>query len=158
MPSIELVCIDQSEPLTFSDMPFALVVDRQLVSHRTPQPLFKRELSHLRGCMYHIGNPQCAGSDYRGAFFAYEVLSSESRERQRRRFFEIAPEFREGFRRLLRMLLNASPVHSVFFYTDWQFGPTRAFRGGVISESAFRQQHDTHQLRLNACYTIQRDG
>ena len=45
-----------------------------------------------------------------------------------------------------------------FFYTDWQFGPVRAFRGGVISESVFWQQHDTHQLRLNACYTIQPDG
>jgi hypothetical protein len=157
MPSIELVCTDQSEPLEFSDLPFALVADREVVSHRT-RPLFRRELLRLRGCMYHVGNPQCARLGYQGAFFAYDVLSAESRNHQRRRFFEIAPEFRGGFRHLVRALLDASPVHSVFFYMDWQFGPTRAFRGGVISESAFWQQHDTHQLRLNACYTIQPDG
>ena len=157
MPSIELVCTDQSEPLEFSDLPFALVADTELVSHRTC-PLFRRELSGLRGCIYHIGNPQCAAPGYQGAFFAYEVLSSESRERQRRRFFEVAPNFQNGFRCLVRTLLDASPVHSVLFYTDWQFGPTRAFRGGRISESSFWQQHDSHQIRLNACYTIQRDG
>ena len=108
--------------------------------------------------MYHLGNPKCANPDYKGFFFAYDLLSSDSRESRRRRFFEIAPEFREGFRRLVHALLGASPAHSVFFSTDWQFGPTRAFRGGVISESLFWQQHDTHQLRLNACYTIQPDG
>ncbi|HNQ91195.1 MAG TPA: hypothetical protein PKM73_21485, partial [Verrucomicrobiota bacterium] len=134
-----------------------LIADREPVSHRT-QPLFQRELSLLRGCTYHVGNPQCAKPGYRGAFFAYEVLSQESRHRQRRRFFELAPEFRESIRRLVRALLDASPVQSVFFYTDWQFGPTRATRGGVISESVFWQKHDTRQLRLNACYTIQRDG
>ena len=157
MPSIELVCVDQSEPLEFADLPFALSIDREPVSHRT-RPLFQRELSGLRGVMYHIGNPQCAQLDYHGAFFAYEVLSQESRHSQRRRFFEVAPEFREGFCRLVRKLLDASPVHSVFFYTDWQFGPTRSFRGGVISEHSFWNQHDTHQLKLNACYTIKSDG
>lgn len=157
MPSIELVCIDQTEPLEFSGLPFALVADRELESHRT-RPLFRRELLQLRGCMYHVGNPQCARPGYRGAFFAYDVLSSESRSRRRHRFFEIAPEFREGFCHLVRTLLDASPVHSVFFYTDWQFGPTRRTRGGVISESAFWRQHDAHQLKLNACYTIRADG
>lgn len=157
MPSIELVCIDQSEPLEFSDLPFALVADPELVSHRT-RPLFRRELSGLRGCIYHIGSPQCAGLGYQGAFFAYDVLSSESRENQRRRFCEVAPKFRDGFRRLVRTLIAASPVRSVLFYTDWQFGPSRATRGGAISESAFWQRHDTHHLRLNACYTIQSDA
>jgi hypothetical protein len=153
MPSIELVCIDQAEPLEFSDLPFALIADGELVSHRT-HPLFRRELSRLHGCMYHVGNPDCASLDYQGAYFAYEVLSPESRERQRHRFFEIAPPFRDGFRRLVRTLLEASPSHSVFFLSDWQFGPARATRGGVISETDFWRQHDAHELRLNACYTI----
>ena len=157
MPSIELVCIDQSEPLEFSELPFALVAEPHLVSHRT-RPLFQRELSGLRGCIYHIGNPQCAAPGYQGAFFAYEVLSSESRERQRRRFFEVAPRFRDGLHRLIRTLLDVSPARSVFFYTDWQFGPTRAIRCGVIAEAEFWQRHDTRQLRLNACYTIQPNG
>lgn len=157
MPSIELVCIGQSEPLEFSDLPFALLADRQPASHRT-RPLFQRELSRLRGCMYHVGSPRCGEPGYQGAFFAYDVLSLESRERKRRRFFAVAPQFHDGFRRLVCTLLHASTAHSVFFYTDWQFGPTRATRGGVISESAFWQHHDTHQLRLNACYTIQPDA
>jgi hypothetical protein len=157
MPSIELVCIDQAKPLEFSNLPFAVVAERKLVSHRT-LPLFRRELSQLRGCMYHVGDPRCAKPDCNGFYFAYEVLSPESRERCKRRFFEIAVEFRQGFHRLVRTLLDASPAHSVFIYTDWQFGPTRTVRGGVILESVFWQQHDTHQLKLNACYTIQQDG
>jgi hypothetical protein len=50
------------------------------------------------------------------------------------------------------------PAHAVFFYTDWQHGPTRKFRGGLLAESTFWHLHDTHHLRLNACYTIQPDA
>jgi hypothetical protein len=158
MPSIELVCIKQKTPIDFSDAPFAVVVDPEPVSHRRPRPLFQRELSQLRGCIYHVGNPQCKDLGYRGAFFAYDVLNTESRERLRRRFFEVRPEFREALRRLVHALLHASPVHSVFFYTDWQFGRARPTRGGVIWESAVWEMHDAHRLRLNACYTIQLDA
>ena len=154
MPSIELVCINQTTPIEFPDLPFAVKTGTEPVSHRSP-PLFQRELSQLRGCIYHIGNPKCKQPDYDGMFFAYEVLSSESRERSRERFFEVAPEFRDGFRHLVRTLLDASPVHAVFFATDWQFGPDKATRGGVLSELAFWEKHDSHQLKLNACYTIQ---
>ncbi len=139
-------------------MPFAVVADTAPVSHRRPRPLFQRELSQLAGCMYHIGNPACRDPEYAGAYFAYEVLSPESRERQRGRFFEVAPAYREAFRRMVRALLGASPVHSVLFYTDWQFGPVRPTRGGVISESSFWERHDQHELRLNACYTIRPNG
>lgn len=155
MPSIELVCIGQARPSEFFDMPFAVAADTPPVSHRSPRPLFQRELSRLRGCIYHIGNPECRDPKYAGPYFAYEVLSPESRERQRRRFFEVAPEFVDAFRRLLHTLLEVSPDRSLFFYTDWQFGPARSTRGGVISESSFWERHDNHQLRLNACYTIQ---
>jgi hypothetical protein len=154
MPSIELVCINQKKPIGFSDMPFAVLADTEPVSHRGPRPLFRRELSGLRGCIYHIGNPYCRKRSYRGPYFAYEVLSPGSRERLRSRFFEVAPEFRDSFQKLLHLLLDASPVYSVFFTTDWQFGPARATRGGVLSESAFWKKHDRHQLKLDACYTI----
>jgi hypothetical protein len=155
MPSIELVCINQKTPIDFSDMPFIVVADTEPVSHRS-QPLFRRELSRLRGCTYHIGNPDCRKRSYRGPYFAYEVLSPESRERLRSRFFEVTPEFRDSFRTLVHLLLDASPIHSVFFTTDWQFGPVRPTRGGVLSESAFWKTHDGHLLKLNACYTITR--
>jgi hypothetical protein len=157
MPSIELLCIDQQEVLEFSDLPFALIADSAPRSHRT-LPLFRTELSRLHGCMYHVGNPQCSESDYQGAFFAYEVLTEESRHRQRNRYFEISPQFRDGFRRLILGLLDSSPAGSVFFYTDWQFGPKKPFRGGVVSESEFWREHDTHRLKLNGCYTIQKEG
>ena len=155
MPSIELVCVNQRVPIEFSDLPFAVETGTEPVSHRSPRPLFRRELSRLRGCIYHVGNPKCKQPDYHGMFFAYEVLSAASRERSRRRFFEVAPEFRDGFHHLVHTLLDSSPVHSVFFTTDWQFGPSRATRGGMLSELAFWREHDSHQLKLNACYTIQ---
>jgi hypothetical protein len=154
MPSIELVCIDQLTPIELPDLPFAVVAGAEPISHRSPRPLFRRELSNLRGCIYHVGNPQCKQPDYRGMFFAYDVLSNESRHQTRRRFFEVAPEFRDGFGYLLRTLLNASPVHSVFFSSDWQFGPTRKTRGGALSEETFWKKYDGHELKLNACYTI----
>lgn len=157
MPSIELVCIDQDQPLECAGFPFAVVADRELVSHRT-NPLFQRELSQLRGCMYHVGNPQCAEPGYNGFFFAYELLSLESRDQAMPRVLEVAKEFRESLGLLVRRLLDASPAHSVFFYTDWQFGPRRPVRGGTLLESVFWQRHDKHRLRLNACYTIQREG
>lgn len=88
--------------------------------------------------MYHIGSPQCAEPGYQGAFFAYDVLSSESREHQRRRFFEIAPMFRDGFRRIVRTLLDASPVHSVFLHglavwSGTSFSRWRDFRVGFLA-------------------------
>ncbi|MEI7732176.1 MAG: hypothetical protein WCO56_21555 [Verrucomicrobiota bacterium] len=158
MPSIELVCVQQAKPLEFPDTPFAVVADTSLISHRSPRPLFSRELSQLTGCMYHIGNLDCRDPEQACAYFAYEVLSKESQERQCGRFFEVAPVYREAFRCMLHTLLVASPAHAVFFYTDWQFGPTRSTRGGVISESSFWERHDQHLLKLNACYTIQPNG
>jgi hypothetical protein len=156
MPSIELVCIGQKEPIAFSNFAFAVVAETELISHRS-RPLFQRELSRLQGCIYHVGNPDCRAPDYSGFYFAYEVLSVESREHLRNRFFEIAPEFQDSFRRFVHALLEASPAHSVFLYSDWQAGPSRASRYGTISESTFWQQHDAHQLKLNACYTLELD-
>jgi hypothetical protein len=154
MPSIELVCIGQVAPLALSGIPFAVEAGSDLQSHRGPGALFHRELSQLRGCMYHLGNPQCREPDYHGFFFAYELLSRDSRQRQRNRYFQVASEFRESFKSFVGLLLRASPARSVFFTTDWQFGPRRSVRGGTLSESEFWLRHDTRRLKLNACYTI----
>ncbi len=154
MPSIELVCINQTAPIAFNDFSFAVISKAALISHREPRPLFQRELSQMAGCIYHIGNPSCRDSSRAGYYFAFEVLSEKSRESLRNRFFEVGSAFRVEFQAMMSALIKASPAHSVFFYSDWQFGPKRATRGGRISEARFWQAHDLHQLKLNACYTI----
>lgn len=153
MPSIEIVCIGQRSPMKLRRMPFAVVSDAEPLSHR-PDPLFQRELRTLNGCTYHLGNPGADSATYAGAYFAYELLSSESRGRSRGRFFEVATEFRSALEYLIHALLRASPAGALVFFTDWQFGPKRATRGGVLSENEFWKMHDAHELKLNACYTI----
>lgn len=134
-------------------MPFAVVTDTIPTSHRT-RPLFRRELARLKGCTYHIANPGADLQTYHGPFFAYEVLSKESRERTRNRFFEVDAAFRPAFQNLVHILLSASPERAVFLFTDWRFGPSRPKREGTISENEFWRRHDQHELKLNACYTI----
>jgi len=153
MPSIEIVCIDQHTPTDFSDMSFAVQVSTELKSHRCPS-LFQRDFDQLKGVLYHLGNSACKNSEYRGFFFAYELLSKESRGRTRGRFFEIDPKFRSDFHSIVKTLLAASPVKSIFLTTDWQFGPKKKTKGGEIMVDDFWKMHDAHQLKLNASYTV----
>jgi hypothetical protein len=150
MPSIEIVCIQQKAPLVYADTEFQIVTSNALESHRS-SPLFADELASLSGCMYHLGNPDCYPN---GLYFAYDLLSPASREFDDQTFFEINDLYRVQFRELLTALINASPVRSIFFYTDWQLGPEVTTRGGTLSESDFWRRHDEHLLKLNGCYTI----
>ena len=154
VPSIDIVCIDQVTPIEFPDLLFAVDAGPVPVSHRSPRPCFRRDLSSLIGCIYHLGNPECKLQGYDGMFLAYEVLSMESRHQRRHRFFQVAPRFDAHFRFLMRTLSEASPVHSLFFSTDWQFGPRRTTRGGVLPETEFWNRYDKHEIKLNAGYTI----
>jgi len=156
MPSIEFVCIGQRAPTRLPKMPFAIVTDTVPLSHRGPRPLFRRELVALVGCTYHVGNPGADSPAYHGPYFAYDVLSEKSQDL--RRFFKVGARFRSAFKKLLRILIDASPTGAVFFFTDWQFGPSRVTRGGTLTEEEFWKRHDRHELKLNACYTISAAG
>lgn len=154
MPSIELVCVGQHEPNAFPDLPFAVRAGTELVSDRSPTPLFQHDFDQFRGCIYHLASPFCAAPGYTGAWFAYELLSERCRNPIPARFLEFAPESVAPLAHLLRLLLAASPVGLVIFTTDWQAGPHPARRYRQITERTFWQRHASRRLHLNALYPI----
>jgi hypothetical protein len=158
MPSIELICVEQREPSQLPALPFAIRAEPQLVSHRSPPSLFQRDFDQLRGCIYHLGSPFCDDFGYKGAFFAYELLSKRCRDSLPHRFLEFAPEFLPGIFDVLGVLLAASPVRLVLFTTDWQGGPMAARRYRQITERTFWQRHKNKKLHLNPLYPISPNG
>lgn len=158
MPSIELICVQQHQPSPLPSLPFAVCAESVLRSHRSPRPLFQSDFDQLRGCIYHLGNPACDDANYDGAFYAYELLSERCQDALPPRFMEFAPEVLPGIERLLRLLLEASPVGLVIFTTDWQFGPHPARRYRRITEVTFWQRHAKRKLRLNSLYPIRRNA
>ena len=157
MPSIELICVDQKEPLQFSDFPFAICAEQQLNSYRSPS-LFQRDFENLRGCIYHLGNPGFDDPNHEGLYFAYELLSERCRDNIPPRFLEFAPEFLPAIFDLIGLLLAASPAQLVIFTTDWQCGPKSARRYRQIGEQTFWQRHANLKLHLNALYPIRTDA
>ena len=152
MPSIEIICIGQCVPVDFSNLPFAVESGTELKSHRRPRPLFQEDFAKLRGCIYHLGNPDLKLHRSGRCFFAYHLLSEAARNAAS--FLEFLPEFVPGTRTMLTNLVWLSPVHEVLFTTDWQFGPDHPYRSSAITLDEFWSLHDSRKLLLNAAYPI----
>ena len=153
MPSIEIVCIGQAEPLDCSSYPFAVEASPKLVSHRSPVPRFQSDFDKLSGILYHLGNPDLKERE-EGAFFAYELLGDSSREVEPPSSLEFAAQFASRIFDLIEALLAESPKSELLFTSDWQFGPDHALRLGSVSLAELRQLHDTGALLINAAYTV----
>jgi hypothetical protein len=153
MPSIEIACIGLSTPLRPPPTSFAVVCEPGLTSHRSPTPRFQADFDGLSGCLYHLGNPQFAGSD-RGAYFAYDLLSPRSVESDPPSFLEFDPVHVASARSFLQWVLAASPARRILFTSDWQFGPDWTRSLGPISLTEFWNLHDSRNLLLNAAYPI----
>ena len=149
MPSIEIVCIGQAEPLECSNYPFAVEASQELVSHRSPSPRFQSDFDSMSGVIYHLGNPDLSNSE-QGAFLAYDLLSDSSRDADPPANLEFATSFSSSVFELLEALLTASPKSELLFTSDWQFGPDHTLRPGSISLTELRQLHDSGALLLNA--------
>jgi hypothetical protein len=153
MPSIEIVCIGQAEPLDCSDYPFAVEASQKLVSHRTPSPRFQSDFDAMSGVIYHLGNPDLKLRD-QGAYFAYELLSESSRGAAPHSALEFGPEYTSAVFDLLAVLISESPQSELLFTSDWQFGPDHTLRLGRVSLAELRELHDSCALLLNAAYTV----
>jgi hypothetical protein len=149
MPTIEIVCVAQTEPLDFSSLPFAVRAENELLSHRG---LFQSDFDKLQGCIYHLGNPDMRGDDDVG-FFAYELIS-DSPEDETEDCLKFNDEFVPHVKIIFRQLLAASPVSQITFSSDWQFGAEDVRRFEPISEEKFWEMHDACELRSNAFYEI----
>ena len=152
MPTIEIVCVAQTEPLDLPDMPFALLAENKLVSHRG---LFQSDFDKLQGCIYHLGNPDLRGNED-GFFWAYELVNNSIGDETDEACLKFDDEFVPHVKAMLGRLLAASPVSKVTFSSDWQFGTKDVRRFAAMSEQQFWQLHDACKLRFNALYELSR--
>ena len=154
MPSIEIICIGQLDPINFNDLPFAVESDRELKSHRIPRPLFRNDFAGLKGCIYHLGSPDLKALRTGRCFFAYDLLSDQSRSASRSRFLEFLPDFVPAIHDLLESLMESSPERRLLFTSDWQFGPRRPYRSPIVTLDEFWSAHNSRKLRLNGAYPL----
>jgi hypothetical protein len=153
MPSIEIVAVGQSRPIEVGGFPFAVATDANLKSHRSPQPRFQDEFDRVSGIMYHLGNPSLKDGSEGRCFFAYKLLSEESKKVDAD-FLEFAPAFRAAAESMLAELIAGSPKEELIFTSDWQFGPDWTRREVAVTLSEFWKLHDSRRLLLNALYPI----
>ena len=144
MPSLEIICINQSEPSNFSRLPFMVEAEKELVSHRSPTPLFQPDFDKLEGCIYHLLDE--------GGVTAYDLLKRDWYKEDDD--VEFRDEYAPFVKNLLEQLLILSPVGQVLFITDYQFGPEGEERHGPISFAGFWQMHNEGKVRMNASYLI----
>ena len=152
MPSIEIICIGQLNPGDFSHLPFAVESGTELKSHRSPSPLFREDFASLKGCIYHLGDPEL--KTRKRWFVAWDLLSDSSRYAPRSTFLEFRAEFIPAMHDLLASLIESSPVHQLLFTSDWQFGPKRPYRSSTMTLDEFWSCHNSRKLRLNGAYLI----
>jgi hypothetical protein len=154
MPSIEIACVGLEQRRTPPRNSFDIAYEVGLTSHRVPSR-FQREFDATAGSMYHLGNPgqNTAAS---GAFTAYELLSDECLEQDPMVFVELGKSHAHGLKELLLWLLDSSPAGRLLFTSDYQFGPDSPAWFGPITLVDFWNLHDSHQLRMNALYSITR--
>src|SRR5579864_4371248 len=93
VPSIEIICIGQLNAGGFSHLPFAVESGTELKSHRMPRPLFQEDFAGLKGCIYHLGNPDLKTRRKNRIFFAYDLLGDRVHSAPRSTFLEFRPEF-----------------------------------------------------------------
>jgi hypothetical protein len=148
MPSIEIVCLGQSEPSDFSGLPLAVEAEDQLLSHRSPRPLFQADFDQVRGCIYHLGSPRLKDPGAPGAYTASDLLT-EWWEALR-----FKSEFVPHVQHLLRELLAASPEGELLFTSDYQFGPVVRRYRRPLTLKTFWRRHEAWRLRANALYRI----
>lgn len=149
MPTIEIVCLEQIELLALSRLPFAVEAETPIVSHRN---LFYGEFKALSGYIYHLGNPDMRRKT-NGFFYAAELSDWKVGNNDGLKFL---PEFADEVRQLCADLLEASPLQTILFSSDYQFGPKERRYKKLLKHETFWKKHDAGNLRLNARYIIRR--
>ena len=142
MPSVEIVCIGQPEPIIFENMPFRIDAENKLLSQRTPSPLFQADFDGLNGCIYHLIKQS------KGACTACDLLDVWWEE------LRFKPEYVPDIQRILSELLVASPEGKALFTSDYQYGPNRRRYKRPISLDKFWALHAAGKLWANALYPI----
>ena len=150
LPSVEIICIGQTTPINFSELPLAIEVENCLKSHRSPNPLFQSDFDQLNGCIYHLRNPRLRDPYAKGFYTAYELLT------ECWKIVHFKPLFVPFIHHILQELLAASPDGRLLFTSDYQFG-TRVHRYiRPVGLQTFWKRHDARRLRINSIVQIVR--
>ncbi|PQV65166.1 hypothetical protein B1R32_102174 [Abditibacterium utsteinense] len=144
MPSIEIVCIDQEEPILFWKLPFQVFAESSLISHRTPSLLFKSDFKIIKGCIYHLCN-------FDGSYTAYTLLNKET-VNEFWTIIQFLPEIVPAVQHVLAALIAASPLREILFTSDYQFGPDEFREQKPISLEEFWHRHDHEKIGMNSLY------
>lgn len=150
MPSIEIVCVGQQEPLRFDYAPFPVEAETQLVSHRGSSSLFQKDLDGMRGCIYHLGGPCLLfppvrrNSAYTAADLCVEWWD----------IIHFQPRYALYIAAILGQLLSASPEKRLYFTSDYQFGPRVRRMKRPVTLRAFWERHDARKLRTNTSFWL----
>ena len=107
----------------------------------------------MRGCIYHLGNPEMREKES-GGFFAGQLLDWHVEAD----ILKFEPEFASAVQTLLEKLLAASPLQKVIFSSDYQFGGKARRYKRPLTLTNFWEKHDAKKLRLNALYFLWEKG
>ncbi len=147
MPSIEIICVAQIEPIYFTDLPFQIEVNKNLISHRSPAPLFQSDFDKLKGYIYHLLENE--------GITAYELLEQGWYDAcGNSNILKFIDKVSPDVQSVLKTLLNCSPVKQLLFTSDYQFGPEIVKRFDPIPIAKFWKLHDTNKIILNSAYWI----
>ncbi len=146
MPTIEIIAVDSpSVPSLPRFKGFAYIAEATLVSHRG---LFQPVLDKYTGVIVHLANKDFEGTD--GAWFAGCLMN-----RDRGDVLRFLKQPARDARRLLKLMLRASPIGEVLFLSDYQFGPSRKkMERKVLPPERFWAMHDAGCIRYNTLYRI----
>jgi len=143
-------------------MPFRVIAEDKVRSHRSPNPLFQQEFDSVQGCIYHLCNPTCGYNVYDLLDMEAEYLGSAGGLKRDSDVLQAVVLFRRKYtpsiQSLLERLLHASPAGSLLFTSDYQFGPSARRFKTPITLGQFWKLHDRMRLRMNSLYHIRRDA
>jgi hypothetical protein len=169
MPTIEIISLDSARlDLNQVDFSAAIIVENKLISHRG---LFYDLLLTQNGIIIHIGNPDMK-QDIEAGFYAGKIIDWQFEDTDLEEkikglksnedncyinqdfIFRFKVEYQGDIRRIMQSAIDSSPTNTIYFLTDYQFGPEKATIQTVDSLKMFWEQHDRDGLAWNSLYKI----
>jgi hypothetical protein len=169
MPTIEIISLDSTRlDLNQVDYNVAIIVEDKPISHRG---LFYDFLLTQNGIIVHIGNPDMR-QDKESGFFAGQIVDWKFEDpgfKEKRKglksnqknswanqdfIFRFLPKYKTDIRRIMKSAIDNSPRKTIYFLTDYQFGPEKGIMQTVDNLKKFWELHDRDGLAWNSLYKI----
>jgi len=114
--------------------------------------LFQTELDKHSGVIVHLANKDFEGRT-KGWWFAGDIVSWDQIDA-----FHFLAQPAKDIRRLMRLLLKASPIRQILFLTDYQGGPRRKrITRQPLTLAKFWALQANGTIRYNTLYRIKED-